>query len=89
MRDGNLVDVLGTTVELYDANDEEESNTLDLAEACQRTIESTYADVSARTVTYHIQYIPWQFQDPKEVSMAFKSLGIGSVWLKRRRTKHI
>ena len=88
VRDGNLVDVLGTTVELYDANDEEESNTLDLAEACQRTIESTYADVSARTVALPDSvYIPHKFQDPKEVSMAFKSLGIGKRMVKTKKNE--
>ena len=88
VRDGNLVDVLGTTVELYDANDEEESNTLDLAEACQRTIESTYADISARTVALPDSvYIPHKFQDPKEVSMAFKSLGIGKRMVKTKKNE--
>ena len=86
VRDGNVLDVLGTTVETYDDNDEDESTTLDLAEACQRTIESTYA--SARLVSLPDSvYIPHKFQDAKEAGVAFKSLGIRKRMVKTKKNE--
>jgi len=88
VRDGNVLDVLATTVETYDDNDVDEAMSLDLAEACQRAIESTYADVSARMVALpESVYIPHKFQDAKEAGVAFKSLGIGKRMVKTKKNE--
>ena len=88
VRDGNVLDVLGTTVETYDDNDEDESTTLDLAEACQRTIESTYASAQLVSLPDSV-YIPTNSKTRKKLEWRSSRSVSVSVWLKRRRMKRI
>ena len=91
IRDGEVRDVLGSTLETYDDEEEDvddvkSDDDLDLAEACQRTIETTYADVSARSIALpNSVYISHKFQNSEDANAAFKSLGIEKKQMKKTK----